>query len=71
MAASTVRPKLGIVNIVGAMAVHAALAGFSHRRERAAVAVVAGDVDMSAIQFKVRLHIVVKQPQVPRDRVVA
>jgi len=34
------------------------------------MAVIAPDVHVGAIQFEVRLHIVIEQPQVPRDRVV-
>ena len=71
MAAATVRSEFSVVYIIGSMAIGAAIAGFLHRRQRAAVAVVTGYVDVSSIEFEACLSIVIEQPQVPGDRVVA
>ena len=71
MTAAAVGPKFTIVNIIGEMAVGTAIARLAHRRKRAAVATFAGDIDMRAVQFKISLSVVIKQPQVERNRVMA
>ena len=71
MTATTVRTKFSVVNIIRPVAVRAAIARLLHRRKRTAVTAIAGDLDMRAMQFEIRLRIVIKQPQVPSDRVMA
>ena len=58
------------MHIIRAVTVRTAIAGLFHRRKRTTVAVVAGYVDVGAMQLEVCLNIVIEQPQVPRDRVV-
>jgi len=71
VAAATVRPELSVVYIIGSMAIGTAIAGFAHRRQRATVAVVTANVDVSSIYLEACLSIVIEQPQVPGNRVVA
>lgn len=42
------------------MAVGTATAGFSHRRERAAMAIVTSDIEVSAMQQKIGLSVVIE-----------
>lgn len=53
------------------MTVGASAAGFSHGCQRAAMTVIAGDILVCPMQQEIRLRIVIKQPQVPGNRVVA
>ncbi len=53
------------------MAIAAGVTDTLHGSQRAPVTVVAGNIYMGAIQAEARLHIVIEQPQIPRDRVVA
>ena len=53
------------------MTIAAGVADTLHRSQRAPVTVVAGNIYMGTIQIEARLHVVVEQPQIPRDRVVA
>lgn len=71
MAAPAVRTKFTIVNIIGTMTAVAAVADSLHRCQRTAVTVVTGDIQMRAVYRETGLRIVIKQPKVPRDRVVA
>ena len=52
------------------MTIRTARSGLAHRRQRAAVTVTAGDVDVATMQLETGLNIVIKQPKVPGDRVV-
>ena len=56
MAATAIGTELAIVNIVGAMAVLAAATVILHLIERAAMAVIAGDILVCASQRKVALR---------------
>ena len=71
MAPATVRAKLIVVNIVGTMTTTAIRADCLHLAECASVTVVAGNIDMSAIQLELGLQVVIENPQFPSDRVVA
>ena len=71
MAAAAVRTEFTIVYVIGPMATTAAVTGSLHYRQRTAVAVVAGNIQVSAVYFEIGLFIVIKQPQVPGDRVMA
>lgn len=71
MAATAVVAKFAVMNIVRSMTIRATSAGLLHGRKRTAVATLAGHTFMCTIEFKARLHIVVEQPQVPGNRVVA
>lgn len=70
MAAATVRAEFTVVDVIGAMAIGTAIAGFPHRRQRTAVAALAGNIQVGSVQFEICLNIVIEQPQVPGNRVV-
>jgi hypothetical protein len=59
------------MDIVGAVAGMTATINGLHFRQRASMAVITGDLDVSALQWKVGLNVVIENPDVPRDRVVA
>jgi hypothetical protein len=59
------------MDIVGAVAGMTAAIDGLHFRQRASMAVITGDVDVSALQWKVGLNVVIKCPDVPCNRVVA
>ena len=71
MAAATVNAKLIVVDIVRAMAVTTTTVDGLHFAERASMTVIAGDIDMRTAQFEFSLNIVVKDPKIPGDRIVA
>lgn len=71
MAAATVGAEFTVVYIAGAMTIAAGIANTLHRSQRTPVTVVAGNINMGAIQTEARLRVVIEQPQVPCDRVVA
>jgi len=71
VAASTVRAEFAVVHVIGAMTVDTAITRLFHRCKRATVTVVARDIQVGAIQCEAGLYVVIKQPQVPGDRVVA
>lgn len=71
MTTSAVGSKFAIVHVARAMAVTTASAGGLHFLQRVSVAIVAGDLNMSTRQRKIRLLVVIKQPLVPGNRVVA
>ena len=71
MAAATVRAKFAIVDVVRTMTVATAVASSLHRCQRTAVTVIASDIQVSTVYFETGLCIVIKQPQVPGDRVMA
>jgi hypothetical protein len=71
MTAATVWAEFTVVIIVGAMTATAAVACLLHRRQRTAMTVITGDINMSTVDHEVRLRVVIKQPQVPGDRVMA
>lgn len=70
MTTATVGSELTIVYIVGQVTIGTAITGFSHRLERTPVTAFTSDLDVRAVQFKLSLYVVIKQPQVPGDRVV-
>ena len=53
------------------MTIAAGITNTLHGSQRAPVTVVAGNFYMGAIQAEARLHVVIEQPQIPCDRVVA
>jgi hypothetical protein len=71
MAATAIGAKLTIVNVVSAVATSAATANHLHARKRAAMAGLAADIGVRAKQWKLRLHVMVKCPELPGDRVMA
>ena len=70
MAAAAVRAEFTIMDVIGPMTIAACTACLLHRCQRAAVAIIAGDVDMRAIYCETRLSIMIKKPQVPGDWVM-
>ena len=71
MATTAVGAKLTIVNIVSAVATATATANHLHARQRASMAGLAADVGVRTMQWKLRLHVMVKCPELPGDRVMA
>jgi hypothetical protein len=71
VAAATVNAKLIVVNIVCAMAVTTTAVNSLHLAEGASMTVIAGDIDVRTAQFEFSLNIVVKDPKIPGDRIVA
>lgn len=71
MAAATVGSELAIVDVVGTMTVGAVLAQTRLRSERLAMAAFARDVRVCAVERETRLRVVVEQPLLPVDRVMA
>ena len=71
MAAATVRAKFTVVDVVGTMTVGAAVANPPHRCDRTAVTIIASDTQVGAVNLETGLCIVIEQPQVPGDRVMA
>jgi hypothetical protein len=71
MASATVVTKLIIVNIIRTVAIATTSADHFHFAESDSMTVVTGNTDVSAAQFEVSLQIVVENPQIPCDRVVA
>ena len=53
------------------MAVATTAVNSLHFAERAAMTVIAGDIDVRTAQFEFSLNIMVKDPKVPGDRIVA
>ena len=70
MATAAVQAEFAIVNVIGAMAVTAAVPRFLHRYQRTAMTVIAGNIDMRAVNGEAGLSVVIKQPQVPGHWVV-
>ena len=70
MATAAVRAEFAIVIVIGAMTAAAAVSRFLHRCQRTAMAVIAGNIDVRAVYSEIGLSVVVKQPQVPGNRVV-
>lgn len=71
MAAAAVRAEFSIVYVISPMTVATAVACPLHRCQRTAVAVIAGDIQVGAVNNEIGLCIVVKQPEIPGDRVMA
>ena len=71
MATTTVGSEFSVVNIVCSVTVSAVITGCAHRSQRTAMTVVAGDFHVRTLEGESRLHVVVEQPQVPCNRVVA
>jgi len=71
VAASAICAKLAIMNIVGAVAVRAAVAEAELLVQRIAVAGLACNGCVSILQRERGLHIVIEAPERPFDRVVA
>ena len=71
MAAAAVRAEFAIVDVVCAMTATAAVPGPLHRCQRTAMTVIAGNVDVCAVNGEAGLRVVIKQPQIPGNRVVA
>ena len=63
--------KLSVVRIVRPVAISTTTAYVFHFLEGAAVACVTGNIDMRAIERELCLDVVIEDPQVPTDRVVA
>ena len=71
MTAATVGSELAIVNVVGTMTVGAVLAQARLRSERFAMTAFARDVRVRTVEREARLRVVVEQPLLPVDRVMA
>lgn len=71
MATTTVGTEFAVMYVVGTMAVPATSVDGLHLVQRYSVAVVASDIDVSAIKWELRLCIVIEGPNVPGYRVVA
>ena len=71
MATTTVGAKFAIVNVIGSVTIYAAGTNFLHGSQRAAMTICTGDVHVCALQQKTRLNAVIKQPEIPGDRVMA
>jgi len=71
MTATTVGSELAVVNVVGTMTVGAVLAQARLRSERFAMTAFARDVRMRTVEREARLRVVVEQPLLPVDRVMA
>ena len=71
MATPAVRAELSVMNIICAMTVAAAAAEARHRGKRLAMAAIAADTGVCAIQRESRLQIVIELPLQPVNRVVA
>ena len=67
MASPAVGTELAIVYVIGAVAVAAISVESCHPGQRHTVAVVAGNVDVSTLERKIGLYIVVEGPDVPGD----
>jgi len=53
------------------MAIGTAITGFAHGCERAAMAASAGDLYMRTVYLEISLYIMIEQPEIPGDRVMA
>lgn len=71
MAATTIGTEFTVVNVVCAVTVNATAPDFLHPLQRASVTVSTADINVSAIQEEFRLYVVIEQPQIPGDRVMA
>ena len=71
MAAAAVEAELAVVNIIGTMAVPAALTKRRLHGERLPVATLTRDVDVGAIEHKPRVPVMIELPLLPVHRVVA
>jgi hypothetical protein len=71
MATPAIRAELSVVNIIGAMTVAAAAAQARHRGKRLAMAAIAADTGVRAVQRESRLQIVIELPLQPVNRIVA
>ena len=71
MAAPAIRAELSVVNIIGAMTVAAAATQARHRGKRLAMAAIAADTGVRAVQRESRLQIVIELPLQPVNRIVA
>lgn len=71
MATATISAELAVVYIVSTVAISAGPVVANHPDQRAAVTLRAADAGMRALQCKVRLSIVIKQPVFPGHRVMA
>ena len=70
MATSTVGTEFAVMNVVGAMAIGAAIAQAKLHLERSAVTRVAAHIHVSATKCEICLQIVIEAPCGPVDRVV-
>ena len=71
MTAATINAEFVVVNIVGTVAAAAAAINKFHFLDCAAVAVIASDLYVRALQRKFGLHVMVEVPQIPCNRIVA
>jgi len=71
MATPAIRAELSVVNIIGAMTVAAAAAKTRHRGKRLAMAALAADAGVRAVQWEACLQIVIELPLQPVNRIVA
>ena len=53
------------------MAIRTAITGLAHGFQRSAMTAIASHFDMRAVQCKIRLYVVIEQPQIPGNGVVA
>lgn len=71
MATTTVGTEFAVMDVVGTMTVPATVADGFHIVERYSVAVVASDIDVSPIERKRSLRVMIEGPDAPGYRVVA
>lgn len=71
MTSAAVCAKFSIVHVIGPVAIAAAAVSRFHLGERAAMALLAGNIDVSAGQWKVSLQVMIESPLFPGDRGVA
>ena len=70
MATAAVQAEFAIVIVIGTMTATAAISCFLHRCQRTAMTVIAGNVDVRAVNSEFGLGVVIEQPQIPGNRVV-
>jgi hypothetical protein len=71
MAATAISTEFTVMNIIRPVTAKTTTIDTLHFWQSTAVAVVASDARMSALENEIRLHIVIESPDIPCDRVVA
>jgi len=70
VAAPAIRAELAVMDVVGSMAGAAVAVHGPHLGQRIAVAVIAGNFAVRALERERRLRVMIEKPDVPCDRVV-
>lgn len=71
MAASAIGAELAVVHVIGSVAVPAVVVDGLDFGQGAAVTLGTSDVGVTTHQREIRLHVVIEEPRLPADRVVA